>query len=76
MLQDIILEVLSDYVEFEDGQLTPETHLVKDLELSSYDRICLMGDLERRLGVEVPEERIARLSTLGDVADLLVELKA
>ena len=29
--QDIILEVLSDYVDFEDGQLTPETHLVKDL---------------------------------------------
>lgn len=75
MIQDIIVEVLRDYVEFEDDSLSDQTDLIKDLKLSSYDRISLLGDLERRLGLEVPEERISQLVTLGDVAQLLNELQ-
>lgn len=75
MIQDIIIEVLRDYVEFEDDSLNDQTDLIKDLKLSSYDRISLLGDLERRLGLEVPEERISQLVTLGDVAQLLNELQ-
>lgn len=75
MIQDIIIEVLRDYVEFDDDSLNDQTDLIKDLKLSSYDRISLLGDLERRLGLEVPEERISQLVTLGDVAQLLNELQ-
>lgn len=75
MLQEIIIEVLCDYVEIDPETLSLETDLIKELKLTSYDRISLMGDLERRLGMNVPEERIAHLVTLGDVNNLLYELK-
>lgn len=71
----VILEVLSDYVEYDPENIGPETDLIKDLKLSSYDRISLLGDLERRLGIEVPEEEIARLVTLADVEALIDTVK-
>lgn len=67
----IVLEVLSDYVDTEEVEITGETELVKDLKLTSYDRISLLGDLERRLGYEIPEEEIAQIISIADVVAFL-----
>lgn len=67
----IVLEVLSEYVELEPGAVSPELDLLTDLNMTSYDRVSLLGDLERRLGIEVPEEEIINLSTLGEIVEFL-----
>lgn len=67
----VVLEVLSDYVEFDTEEMTPELNLLSDLNMTSYDRISMLGDIEKRLGIEIPEEEIINLSTLGEIVDYL-----
>lgn len=74
-MMHVLLEVLSDYVEFEPEKMTPEIDLLTDLHLTSYDRVSLLGDIERRLGLEIPEEEIVNLTTLGEIVTYLEKKK-
>jgi long-chain acyl-CoA synthetase len=51
--------------------LSPNTNLETDLNLSSLDRVELMGALEARYQVELSETRFAALKTVGDVERML-----
>ena len=48
-------EIICNYVEVSPEQITEDSNLVDDLGLSSYDFICVLGDLENELGVTVDE---------------------
>ncbi|MCP3957232.1 MAG: acyl carrier protein [bacterium] len=49
----------------------PETSLREDLDLSSMQAITMMMDLEDEFGIEVEDEELEQLRTIGDVLSLL-----
>ena len=49
----------------------PETSLREELDLSSMQAITLMMDLEDEFGIEVEDEELEQLRTIGDVLSLL-----
>lgn len=50
-----------------DPQITPDTKLVEDLELESFEIIHLVVIVEDLLGEQLPDELIPTLSTIGDL---------
>ena len=46
-----LVEILENYVEVED--ITPESNFRADLEMSSFDTMCLVGDIKNEFGVEL-----------------------
>ena len=54
--------------------LTPQTHLVDELQLDSLDALDLVVRLQDRLGARIPEERLMELRTIGDVVAVTVEI--
>lgn len=69
-------ELVAHLVEATDkevapDQVTPETRLRDDLDLGSLQAITLVMDLEEKFGIEVEDEELEKLQTVGDIRDLI-----
>ena len=67
----IITKTIIEYVDVELDSLTRGTNPVTDLQLNSYDLMCIIGQIESELGVRVNERDLRGLATLGDLDDYL-----
>ena len=68
---ELIVKTLAEYVEVEAENITPEADFIDDLKMNSYDFISLIGALEEKLCIEIPDTEIMDLRTVGDVAEYL-----
>ncbi|WP_297488183.1 acyl carrier protein [Acidocella sp.] len=57
-------------------ELSDQTHIMDDLGLDSVAVMDFVMDLEDRLDVSMPLDRIAEIETLGDLIATLRNLKA
>ncbi len=55
----------------EPGELSQQSNLESDLNLSSLDRVELLGALEDRYQVDLSETRFAAVKTVGDLESML-----
>ena len=53
--------------EIDPAQVTDQTSLRKDLDLSSLQAVTLVMDLEDEFGVTIEDEEIESLETVGEV---------
>jgi acyl carrier protein len=63
-----VVEVLS----VSEDQVTPEAKFGDDLDADSLDLVELIMALEEEFGVEVPEEELEGIETVGQAFDLVV----
>lgn len=64
---DQALEILSEVCKVDREQLTPEKHLIQDLDVDSVLALDLLMTLEERLGIQISEVEATELVTVGDV---------
>jgi acyl carrier protein len=55
----------------ETGEITYDSHLAKDLGLDSLDVTELTLGLEERFGIEIPDEELEDIGTVGDAVTLI-----
>ncbi len=67
----IITTVVLEYADVPESSITRDTDPLRDLNLTSYDLMGIIGRLESELGVSVPEREIRHLVTLGDLDDYI-----
>jgi len=70
-LLPIISTVVREYADVEESGLGRGTDPVRDLNLTSYDLMSIVGRLESELGVSVAERDVRHLTTLGDLDDYI-----
>ncbi|MDI9472440.1 MAG: acyl carrier protein [Tissierellia bacterium] len=73
-MMKIVLEILEEYVDFDPKEVNEDTNLLTDLNMTSYDRISLLGAVEKRFGIEVSEDEAVSLTTIGEIVKLLEEI--
>ena len=66
--RDCAVEVLS----VDPAQVTPDARFGDDLDADSLDLVELVMALEEEFGVEVPEEELEGVETVGQAYDLVV----
>ncbi|MFP6129152.1 acyl carrier protein [Helicobacter pylori] len=66
-LFETIREVISEQLEIDVSQVTPEAKFVKDLGVDSLDIVELIMALEERFGIEIPDEQAEKIVNVGDV---------
>ena len=72
----IINDSMVEEFEFDRNLMTPETHLVKDLEMDRLDFVDLVVLLQSAFGVELRDEpKVRQVNTLGDLHNLVLEKK-
>ena len=75
--QKIIDELLeASESELDASEIGPETNLRDDLGLDSLQAVTVVMALEQEFEVEVDDEEIDGLRTVGDILDLLAEKTA
>jgi acyl carrier protein len=75
-----IIEIINDSMikefELDPETMTPEAHLVKDLEMDSLDFVDLVVILQEAFGVKLRNDSSVReINTLGDLHNLILEKK-
>ena len=68
-----VADVLKQEFQFADEELSPDAHLVDDLDLDSIDAIDLTVRLEEKTGLSFKEDDLKSLQTIQDVVDFIDE---
>ena len=57
-----------------DEEITEESELIDDLGISSMDVLFLISSLEEEFKIKVSEKEIRKMSTIGDVTEVIERL--
>lgn len=66
MTLDGVKEIIDETLKY-SGDVTTDTKLKGDLIMDSLDGVELVMALEEKFGVEIPNEDMANLETVGDI---------
>ena len=69
----LIQSHLADELEREPAEIAEGTRLREDLGADSLDLFNLVQELEDSYGVRIPDERAARVRTVGQAVDAVLE---
>jgi acyl carrier protein len=69
----LVREHLAEELEVDRSRIDEGTRFKEDLDADSLDLYELVMELEDRYGVAVSEEQAARIATVGDAVDFVVE---
>ncbi|MFC2100723.1 acyl carrier protein [Bacteroidota bacterium] len=71
--QDKIIEIIKENITWEND-ISLDMHLTQDLGIDSLDMLMIVNTLEDEYSIEVEENCIKDLKTVGDVVEKLNEL--
>lgn len=66
-----IKEMLAKQMGVPADSITMDTRLVEDLKADSLDVVELIMDLEQEYGIQVPEEDLPSVHTVGDILNVI-----
>ena len=69
-------EIVAQYCEVSPEEMTGEMKFREDLGFSSLDFMSFLGELEDTFDVELDEESVLKVFTIGEALDLLNGLEA
>ena len=69
-----VLDILVEQLGVQEDQLTPEARIEEDLGADSLDKVEIIMSVDERFSVSVPDELAERVSTVGDLFELLADL--
>ena len=62
-----IRAMLAEQLDIEEDKITMESDILEDFEADSLDVVDMVMTLEDEFGIEIPDEEIENLHTVGDV---------
>lgn len=66
-----VIDILADFTTLEKDMITEKSSLVTDLGLSSLDVINVVVAFEDEFDIEIPDQKIKELVTVGDIVEYL-----
>lgn len=66
-----VIELFSDMTEIPAEDITEDSELIDDLEISSMDVLFLISSMEEEFHISIPEKEIRRMVTVGDVVRIV-----
>ena len=67
MIFDKVKEILVDQLDVEEEKVTMEASIVDDLGADSLDLVDLVMSREEEFDVEIPDEQVENIKTVGDI---------
>lgn len=73
MVLEKVKAILSSQFDVEEDSITPETNIADDLGADSLDVVDMLMSLEDEFDVEIPDEEIDKIHTVGEVVAYIEE---
>ncbi len=75
-LEEEVITLVANQLGVDQASVKPSQSIVEDLNADSLDLTALIMEIEEKFGIEVPEEKTAKLKTVQDVIDFIATAKA
>jgi acyl carrier protein len=69
---DTMKDVLSSELGVDAEKVTADARFKEDLDADSLDLVEVVLALEEKFGIEIPDDEIAGVKTVGEAADLVI----
>lgn len=73
---DQFKEIICNYVDVDADSITEDSRFIEDLGMNSYDFMCLLGELEQTMDIQVDEQEVVKLSTVGEAIKYVEKLQS
>lgn len=70
---DLVRTHLAEELEVDASRIADDTRFKEDLDADSLDLYELVMELEDRYGISVSEEQAAKIKSVGDAVDFVLE---
>lgn len=71
-IEEKVRKVLAEQLARDESEITPEARFEEDLDADSLDLVEAVLALEEELGVNIPEEEMEGVKTVGQAVDLVI----
>lgn len=71
MVFEKVRDMIASQLQVDASSITRESRLVEDLKADSANVMVMILELETEFGLEVEDEMILKLKTVGDVVDYI-----
>ena len=71
MVFEKLKEILAEQLDVDANSITRESLLIEDLEADSLDAIDIVMSVEDEFKLEVPDEIIEKIETVGDILNFI-----
>lgn len=75
MVFEKIRKILCEQLDIEEDTVSMESNIAEDLGADSMDVVDLIMSIEDEFEVEVPDEKIESIKTVGDVVNYIEQMK-
>ena len=73
MIFEKVCEILAEALNVDPDEITMETLVMEDLQADSLDVVDMAMSLEDEFGVEIPDEDLEKIRSVGDIVRYLEE---
>ena len=70
MLENV-MDILTNFTELGKDKMSEQSSLIIDLGLNSLDVISVIVAFEEKFDIEIPDQKIKDLVTIGDIVEYL-----
>ena len=67
MVFEKVKNILIDQLDVEEEKVTPEASITDDLGADSLDIVDLVMSLEEEFDLEIPDDQVENIKTVGDI---------
>ncbi|HIZ54695.1 MAG TPA: acyl carrier protein [Firmicutes bacterium] len=73
MVFEKVKSILCDQLDVEEDAVTMEASITEDLHADSLDVVDLVMSLEEEFDIEIPDEQVEHIKTVGDIVKYIEE---
>lgn len=71
MVFDKIREIIVEQLDVDEDKVTPEASITEDLGADSLDVVDLVMSIEESFDIEIPDEEVENIKTVGDIVKFI-----
>lgn len=75
MVYETVVSIICEQFDLEEKQVTMETGVTEDLGADSLDLVEVLSAIEDELDVEIPDEVLENMKTVGDLVKYIEDNK-
>ena len=73
MVFDKVKDIIVDQLDVDEDKVKMEASITEDLGADSLDVVDLVMSLEEEFDVEIPDEQVENIKTVGDIVKFIEE---